>query len=41
MFFYLTNKKKWIGQMSEDIIGYEHKEWTDLFKDSSKYQILL
>ena len=29
MFFYLTNKKKWIGQMSEDIIGYEHKEWTD------------
>lgn len=29
MFFYLTNKKKWIGKMSEDIIGYEHKEWTD------------
>ena len=29
MFFYLTNKKKWIGQQSEDIIGYEHKEWTD------------
>jgi len=29
MFFYLTNKKKWTGQMSEDIIGYEHKEWTD------------
>ena len=29
MFYYLTNKKKWIGQMSEDIIGYEHKEWTD------------
>jgi len=29
MFYYLTNKKKYIGQMSEDIIGYEHKEWTD------------
>ena len=29
MFFYLTNKKKWIGQQSEDIIGDEHKEWTD------------
>ena len=29
MFYYLTNKKKWIGKMSEDIIGYEHKEWTD------------
>ena len=28
MFFYLTNKKKWIGQQSEDIIGYEHKDWT-------------
>ena len=29
MFYYLTTKKKWIGQMSEEIIGYEHKEWTD------------
>ena len=29
MFYYLTNKKKWIGKQSEDIIGYEHKEWTD------------
>ena len=29
MFYYLTNKKKWTGQMSEDIIGYEHKEWQD------------
>ncbi len=29
MFFYLTNKKKHIGMMSEEIIGYEHKEWTD------------
>ncbi len=28
-FYYLTNKKKWIGQQSEDIIGYEHKEWKD------------
>ena len=27
MFYYLTNKKKWIGQMSEDAIGYEHKEY--------------
>jgi len=29
MFYYLTTKKKWIGQMSEEIIGYEQKEWTD------------
>jgi Holliday junction resolvasome RuvABC endonuclease subunit len=28
MFFFLTNKKKYIGKLSEDIIGYEHKEWT-------------
>ena len=28
MFFFLTNKKKYIGQLSEDIIGYEHKEWS-------------
>ena len=28
-YFYLTSKKKWTGQISEDIIGYEHKEWTD------------
>jgi Holliday junction resolvasome RuvABC endonuclease subunit len=27
MFYYLTNKKKYIGKMSEDIIGYEHKEY--------------
>ena len=26
MFYYLTTKKKWVGQMSEDIIGYEHKK---------------
>jgi Holliday junction resolvasome RuvABC endonuclease subunit len=29
MFYYLTNKKKWTGTISEDIVGYEHKEWTD------------
>jgi len=29
MFYYLTNKKKWIGMMSEEIVGYEHKEWKD------------
>ncbi len=28
-YYYLTNKKKWLGRISEDIIGYEHKEWTD------------
>ena len=28
MFFFLTNKKKYMGKLSEDIIGYEHKEWT-------------
>lgn len=27
MFYYLTNKKKYIGQMSENIIGHEHKEY--------------
>ena len=26
--------------MSEDIIGYEHKEWTDLYKDLLIFQIL-
>ena len=42
MFFYLTNKKKWIGQQSEDIISYEHKEWTDpiqRFKNISDFVI--
>ena len=29
MFYYLTSKKKWIGKQSENIIGYEHKEWKD------------
>ena len=28
-FYYLTSKKKWQVKISEDIIGYEHKEWTD------------
>ena len=28
MFYYLTNKKKYIGQMSEDIVGHEHQEYT-------------
>ena len=28
-YYYLTNKKKWQGQMSENIIGYAHKEWID------------
>jgi Holliday junction resolvasome RuvABC endonuclease subunit len=32
MFYYLTNKKKWIGKQSENIIGYEHEEWTDPIK---------
>ena len=27
MFYYLTNKKKWIGQMAKNIIGYEHQEY--------------
>src|SRR6056300_1020322 len=27
MFYYLTNRKKWIGNMSEDVVGYEHKEY--------------
>jgi Holliday junction resolvasome RuvABC endonuclease subunit len=27
MFYYLTNKKKYIGKMSEDVFGYEHKEY--------------
>src|SRR6056300_1485645 len=28
-FHYLTSKKKWIGRHSENITGYEHKEWND------------
>jgi len=29
MFYYLTSKKKYTGVISEEIVGYEHKEWTD------------
>src|SRR5210317_716102 len=29
MFYYLTSKKKLTGVISEEIVGYEHKEWTD------------
>ena len=29
MFYYLTSKKKWTGQIEKRIIGYEHKEWKD------------
>lgn len=29
MFYYLTSKKKYTGMMSEEIVGYEHKEWKD------------
>ena len=28
-FYYLTSKKKWTGQISEDIEGNEHREWKD------------
>jgi Holliday junction resolvasome RuvABC endonuclease subunit len=28
-YYFLTNKKKYIGEISENIIGYEHREWTD------------
>ena len=28
-FYFLTNKKKWTGQISEDIEGNEHREWKD------------
>ena len=27
MFYYLTNKKKYTGMMSEDVVGYEHKDY--------------
>ena len=40
MFYYLTNKKKWIGKQSENIIGYEHDEWIDpieRFKNISNF----
>jgi len=31
-YYYLTSKKKYIGQMSEEIEGIEHEEWTDPIK---------
>ena len=40
MFYYLTNKKKWIGKQSENIIGVEHEPWTDpieRFKNISNF----
>ena len=36
MFYYLTNKKKYIGQMSNYIIGYEHKEYDTPIKRFSQ-----
>jgi len=27
MFYYLTSKKKYTGMMSEDVVGYEHKDY--------------
>jgi len=36
MFYYLTNKKKWIGQMAKNIIGYEHKEYDTPIKRFSQ-----
>ena len=40
MFYYLTNKKKYIGKQSENIIGYEHDDWIDpieRFKNISNF----
>ena len=28
-FYFLTSKKKWQVKISENIIGYAHKDWTD------------
>jgi Holliday junction resolvasome RuvABC endonuclease subunit len=36
MFYYLTNKKKWIGQMAKNIIGYEHQEYDTPIKRFSQ-----
>jgi len=39
-FYYLTSKKKYIGQMLENIIGYEHKEYNgpiERFKNLSDW----
>ncbi len=41
-FHFLTSKKKHIGKMLENVIGYEHKEWTDpiqRFKNISDFVI--
>lgn len=36
MFHYLTSKKKYIGQMSKNIIGYEHQEYDTPIKRFSQ-----
>ena len=36
MFYYLTSKKKYIGQMAKSIIGYEHKEYDTPIKRFSQ-----
>ena len=39
-FYYLTNKKKYIGKMLENVIGYEHKEYNgpiERFKNLSDW----
>src|SRR5210317_1983645 len=36
MFYYLTGKKKYIGQMAKNIIGYEHQEYDTPIKRFSQ-----
>ena len=36
MFYYLTNKKKYIGQMVKNIIGFEHQEYDTPIKRFSQ-----
>ena len=36
MFYYLTNKKKYIGQMTKNIIGFEHQEYDTPIKRFSQ-----
>ena len=36
MFYYLTSKKKYIGQMARNIIGYEHQEYDTPIKRFSQ-----
>ena len=38
-FYYLTNKKKYIGPMSKNIFGFEHKEYKHLYIGLVKYLI--